>query len=394
MNRGRLSLNTPGRSPDCSSRLITSFSTWFTCCSPHGSAQRVSATTIAARTSAMATGTRNSRAGEYPADDNPSSSRSAASLPTPSWMPSMYASGKASTRKCGANATVTRPRSDTRIDELKTTSFSCRSWTSTSNCRIASTPTASGTEISRNSMRSRSRIARVGSVAPIARGIRRRVQKSRAARLADRVAPVALLAWAAGNVVAEPVAQIGAYVLLAVAVLRLRLVVLSQDLRRFAAAAIALAGWQAVSPAVALWAGSARGWPRSGRYGQFFDTLAPALAGFAAADAPWVGLASVVAVGWALSVALGLYQHFVRWPFEQPAWFRTPVDRVRESFSVSGPPRYGAGGFHFHRLRFAHGAVAALGPTLAVALRTVHARVAVASVATPAMLLLATYAPY
>lgn len=220
------------------------------------------------------------------------------------------------------------------------------------------------------------------------------MQGSRAARLADRVAPAALLVWAAGNALGEPLAQAGAYALLLVAPSRLRDASIPRDLRRFAAAAAALAAWQSISPAVSLWVGSAPGWPRSGRYGQFFDTLAPALAGLAAADAPWAALAAVVAIGWSLSVALGLYQHFVPWPFEQPAWFRTPVDRVRESFSLSGPPRYGAGGFLFHRLRFAHGAVAALGPALAVAFRTRRAAILLAAVTLAGLLLVATYISY
>jgi O-antigen ligase len=220
------------------------------------------------------------------------------------------------------------------------------------------------------------------------------VQSSRAARLADGLAKTALLLWAAGTVLAEPIAQAGAYTLLVVALLRLGRDVVPQDLRRFSVAAIALAAWQAVSPALALWAGTARVWPRSGRYGQFFDTLAPALAALAAAEAPWTALAAVVAIGWALSVALGLYQHLVRWPFDQPSWFRTPVDRVRESFSVSGPPRYGAGGFLFHRLRFAHGAIAMLGPALAVAFRTRRAAVAASAIALSGALLAATYISY
>ena len=220
------------------------------------------------------------------------------------------------------------------------------------------------------------------------------VEGTRAPGTAERLAKASLLVWAAGTVVAEPLAQAGAYALLLLAPFRRHRFGLGADARRFAVVAVALAAWQAISPALARWAGSSPGWPKSGRYGQFFDTLGPALAASAAAEAPWIALAWVVCVGWGLSVALGLFQHFVRWPFAQPAWFRTPVDRVRESFSVSGPPRYGAGGFHFHRLRFAHGAVATLGPTIAVALRTVHARVAVASVATAAMLLLATYVSY
>ena len=212
--------------------------------------------------------------------------------------------------------------------------------------------------------------------------------------MAGRLAKAALLVWAAGAVLAEALAQAGAYALVIVAALRWRRLDLDRGVRRFCTAAAALAGWQAIAPALAAWTGSAQRWPKSGRYGQFFDTLAPALAASAAADAPWVALAWVVSPGWALSTALGAFQHFVRWPFEQPAWFRTPVDRVRESFSVSGPPRYGAGGFLFHRLRFAHGAVAALGPSLAAALRTRSARVALAAISTAAALLAATYFSY
>jgi O-antigen ligase len=220
------------------------------------------------------------------------------------------------------------------------------------------------------------------------------VNESRAAGIAGRLAKAGLLVWAAGTVLAEPLAQAGAYALLVAAVIRGRRIELDRDARRFCAAAAALAGWQAISPALAAWAGSSAGWPKSGRYGQFFDTLAPALAASAAADAPWVALAWVVSAGWVLSAALGAFQHFVRWPFEQPAWFRTPVERVRESFSASGSPRYGAGGFLFHRLRFAHGAVAALGPALAATLRTRSARVALAAIGTAAALLAATYLSY
>src|SRR5207244_2279230 len=232
------------------------------------------------------------------------------------------------------------------------------------------------------------------SVSSIARGIRAAVDGSRAAGLAGRLAKAALLVWAAGTGLAEPLAQAGAYALLLVAALRARRLELARDVRRFCAVAAALAAWQAISPVLAAWSGSAADWPKSGRYGQFFDTLAPALAASAAGDAPWVARAWVVSVGWTLSTALGAFQHFVRWPFDQPAWFRTPVDRVRESFSLSGPARYGAGGFLFHRLRFAHGAVAALGPALAVALRTRSARVALAGIATTAALLAATYFSY
>src|SRR5256714_550637 len=144
MKRGRLSLNTPGRRPVWRFRLITPFSTWFTCCKPQGSAQRVSAATPSARTIATATGTRKSWRGEYPAEESPSSSRSAARRPTPSWIPSMYARGSARTRKCGANARVTLPRSESRIEALNTTSLSCSSCTSTRSWRMASNLAGAG----------------------------------------------------------------------------------------------------------------------------------------------------------------------------------------------------------------------------------------------------------
>jgi len=220
------------------------------------------------------------------------------------------------------------------------------------------------------------------------------VEGSRAAAAADRIAPFALMLWGAGNVLAEPLAQAGAYLLAVAVLLRLPRLTPDRDVRRFCAAAFALGMWQAVSPALAVWSGSAPGWPRSGRYGQFFDTLTPALAALGPAEAPWTALAGIVAAGWALSVALGMYQHFVRWPLAQPAWFRTPVDRVRESFSVSGPPRYGAGGFLFHRLRFAHGAVAMLGPAVAIAFRSRRRIIAAAATAIAAALIVATYTSY
>ena len=176
----------------------------------------------------------------------------------------------------------------------------------------------------------------------------------------------AILLWAAGVVLSEPLAQAGAFACLALAIL-LRAEA-PRDVRRFVLAAVALAAWQAASPALVRLAGSTMPWPKSGRYGQFADTLAPAsLAVLAQVAVPWAAVACVTAGGWALSCALGLYQHFVRWPFPQWRWMKTPVSRVQEAFSVSGPPRYGAGGFHFHRLRFAHGALALLGPALQAA---------------------------
>src|SRR6266849_3247531 len=74
----------------------------------------------------------------------------------PSCRPSMYARGTAITRKCGANAAVTRPRSRKVIALEKTTSLSWRSWATTRSCRMAQRPTTSGIPISRSTMRSAS----------------------------------------------------------------------------------------------------------------------------------------------------------------------------------------------------------------------------------------------
>jgi O-antigen ligase len=80
-----------------------------------------------------------------------------------------------------------------------------------------------------------------------------------------------------------------------------------------------------------------------------------------------VELAAVA--GWTGSVATGVLQHFVRWEAPLPTLLRLPVGRVHEVFAQEGQPRFAAGGFFFHRLRFAHGAVALLGPSLAASLR-------------------------
>ncbi len=171
--------------------------------------------------------------------------------------------------------------------------------------------------------------------------------------------------WALGAVLGEGVEQAGSIACIAFALVLWPRLQLDRPARRFAFAALALALWQTVSPALALCQGVAHRWPKSGRYGQILDTLAPAALGALTTVAvPWAALLLVLAIGWTLSTALGAYQHFVRWPFAQPWFLKTPVARVQEAFSVGGPPRYGSGGLLFHRLRFAHGAVALLGLSL------------------------------
>jgi hypothetical protein len=167
---------------------------------------------------------------------------------------------------------------------------------------------------------------------------------------------------------------------------------LERELSRLFTIGLALAGWQAVSPAFALWRGVVHAWPRSGRYGQFVDTLGPVAAAAAGTlGVPWAAVGGILALGWTLSTGLGAYQHFVRWPFGQPGWMKTPVERVREAFGSGDTVRYAAGGLLFHRLRFAHGAVAALGLFLGGAVRAKEARQRLVSAVLVAVLLTAIY---
>ncbi|QSQ28206.1 O-antigen ligase family protein [Pyxidicoccus parkwayensis] len=175
--------------------------------------------------------------------------------------------------------------------------------------------------------------------------------------------------WAVGLVLAEVVLQVaaGAAVLLAGILVARKRLRLAPDVRAYVVASVALVAWQLVSPAVALLTGAAQKWPRGSRYGQVLDTVAGAAAAcIGTVGVPWLLLAAVVAGGWLLAAALGLFQNRVKWPWTPPAFLKLSVDRLHENFGTDESPRYAAGGFFFHRLRFAHGAIAALGPALAV----------------------------
>ncbi|GHG72516.1 O-antigen ligase family protein [Comamonas sp. JC664] len=178
-----------------------------------------------------------------------------------------------------------------------------------------------------------------------------------------------LVLWTVGLVLAEVVLQVatGAAVLLAVVLLALGRLRLARDVRAYGVASVALCAWQVASPAVALLTGASDGWPRGARYGQVLDALAgPAAATLGAAGVPWLLLAGVLAGGWLLAALLGVFQNRVRWSMELPAFLKLNLGRLHENFGTEESPRYAAGGFFSHRLRFAHGAIAALGPTLAV----------------------------
>ncbi|XXF75620.1 O-antigen ligase family protein [Myxococcaceae bacterium GXIMD 01537] len=175
--------------------------------------------------------------------------------------------------------------------------------------------------------------------------------------------------WAVALVLAEALQQVaaGAAVLCALVALARRQVRLADDVRAYALAGVALVGWQLVSPAVALLTGAAQRWPRGARFGQVLDTASgPAVAVLGAVGVPWLLLAGLVAGGWLVAAGLGAFQHLVRWPWEPPAFTKLSLARLHENFGTDESPRFAAGGFAFHRLRFAHGAIAALGPVLAV----------------------------
>jgi O-antigen ligase len=175
--------------------------------------------------------------------------------------------------------------------------------------------------------------------------------------------------WAVGLVLAEVVLQVaaGAAVLLAGILAARRSLRLAPDVRAYVLASMALCAWQLVSPAVALLTGAASRWPRSSRYGQVLDTVAgAAAASIGTVGVPWLLLAGVVAGGWLVAAALGAFQNRVKWPWAPPAFFKLSLARLHENFGTEEAPRYAAGGFYFHRLRYAHGAIATLGPALAV----------------------------
>jgi hypothetical protein len=187
-----------------------------------------------------------------------------------------------------------------------------------------------------------------------------------------RAVTIVLAVWAVGIVLAEGVQQAGAgaAVLLALVLFFRKSLRLEPDVRAYVLATLALAAWQLLSPALALLTGAAERWPRSARYGQVLDTVAgAAVASIGTVGVPWMLLGALVAGGWLLASAVGLFQHFVLWTWEPPALLKLNMSRVHENFGTEEEPRYAAGGFLFHRLRFSHGAIAILGPALAVLAR-------------------------
>ena len=191
---------------------------------------------------------------------------------------------------------------------------------------------------------------------------------------ASRVATMLVAAWAAAFWLSEGMLQAVADLsLVASAVLVLRGAALPSEARLPARAALALAGWQAVSPLIARALGSP-GLPPAALWLHFLDTAALAASALLGAQVlRWIWPAALFFAGGVLSLGLSMVQHLVRWSVPVPRFLRVPVDRVHETFG--GEDRYAAGGFFFHRLRLAHASVAALGPAVATALRPAASRV-------------------
>lgn len=190
---------------------------------------------------------------------------------------------------------------------------------------------------------------------------------SRSLALGRASAAVALV-WAAGTLGQEGVSQAGAAAALLLVLATWRRIRLAADLRPFAALTLACAGWQALSPLIALALGAAAHLPRASRWTQALDTLAPlTLAAVATFGVPWRGLTWLLGVGWLVEAGVGLYQALVPWPWASWGRLKFPLSRLHENFGAEGGPVRRAGlGFFFHRLRYANGAVAMLGPATAL----------------------------
>ncbi len=185
-----------------------------------------------------------------------------------------------------------------------------------------------------------------------------------------------LAAWALGTAASEGLMQVAAdaTILCALVLLVLGRAEVAVDLRPPLLAGGVLAAYQALSPLLVHLSGGSE-WPSPGRWLQCLDTAAaPALVVAAGLGVRWTAVEVAAVAGWTGSVALGVVQHFVRWEAPLPTLLHLPVGRVQEVFAPEGRPRFAAGGFFFHRLRFAHGAIALLGPALAASFRAARAR--------------------
>jgi O-antigen ligase len=182
-----------------------------------------------------------------------------------------------------------------------------------------------------------------------------------------RASAALILLWAVGTLGLEGVAQAGAALALILAVAARRRIRIAADLRPFALLTLAYAGWQAISPLLALGLGMVPHLPRAARWTQALNTLAPlVLAAVATFGVPWRALAWLLGLGWLFQTGLGLFQALVPWPWASWGRFKFPLSRLHENFGADGGPVRRAGlGLYFHRLKYANAAVAMLGPATA-----------------------------
>src|SRR5262249_27898374 len=161
-----------------------------------------------------------------------------------------------------------------------------------------------------------------------------------------------LAAWAGAFWLSEGLLQAVADAgLLVSAVLVARGATLPPRARGPVVAALALAGWQAISPFLVRALGGP-GLPPAALWLPCLDTAALAAAALLGArGARWSWPGALFVAGGLPSLGLSAVQHLVRWSIPIPPFLRVPVDRVHETFG--GEDRYAAGGFFFHRLRLA-----------------------------------------
>ncbi|MBI5543758.1 MAG: O-antigen ligase family protein [Deltaproteobacteria bacterium] len=185
------------------------------------------------------------------------------------------------------------------------------------------------------------------------------------------VASLSMIVWVLGTLLGEGLAQAGAGLALLLGLVAWKQLRIPKDLRAFAALTLALVAYQALSPFLALAIGNASELPRSGRWTQALDTLAPlSLAAISTFGVPWAALAWTLGIGWLAEAAVASFQIAVPWPWASLGPFKFPMDRLHEDFArdFGGPVKRAGIGLFFHRLRFAHGAAAMAGPALALTL--------------------------
>ncbi len=207
------------------------------------------------------------------------------------------------------------------------------------------------------------------------------------------LASVILLSWALGTLTSEGITQAAAAASLLMALVFRKQISLPSDLRWLLLATFALFFWQTLSPVVAFAVGNLNQFPRASRWSRSLDILTPICAACVASIyVPRKALFYLLGIGWSLQTAVGLFQHLVRWPFGSLGPLHVPVERLHKNFSLYVEmPRFAGTGLLFHRLRFAHGAIAALGPAVSSFFMTRQLRCKAAYGTLTALLILCTY---